>query len=149
MNVYMDHFVRLIVKIHFFARENKVHDEVFRLCHKACWCLQYWPCRGGKLLVLSFRPVDFQGAGEGILTSMQLFSPKCIALSLGSVSLELPGSPGMFLYDFHLFSTCFWLLPSFLLGNVQTASCFLTGRCTRNGNSSNTDPNNNSSVRPF
>uniref|UniRef100_A0A452S2G8 Zinc finger protein 330 n=1 Tax=Ursus americanus TaxID=9643 RepID=A0A452S2G8_URSAM len=32
-------------------RENKVHDEVFRLCHKACWCVQYWPCNGGKFLV--------------------------------------------------------------------------------------------------
>lgn len=80
MNIYMDHFVRLIVKIHFFARENKVHDEVFRLCRKACWCSQYWPCHGGKLLVISFRPVDFQGDREGILTIMQLFVPQMVLL---------------------------------------------------------------------
>uniref|UniRef100_A0A8W4F7R6 Uncharacterized protein n=1 Tax=Sus scrofa TaxID=9823 RepID=A0A8W4F7R6_PIG len=29
--------------------ENKVHDEVFRLCHKICWCLRYWPCNMGAI----------------------------------------------------------------------------------------------------
>ena len=97
MNISMDHFVRLIVKIHFFARENKVHDEVFRLCHKACWCLHYWPCHGGKLLVISFRPVDVQGDEKAFLPICSYFSPNGIALSLGSVSLELSGLSGMFL----------------------------------------------------
>uniref|UniRef100_A0A8C3XXN7 Zinc finger protein 330 n=1 Tax=Catharus ustulatus TaxID=91951 RepID=A0A8C3XXN7_CATUS len=23
-------------------RENQMHDEVFRLCYKTCWCVQYW-----------------------------------------------------------------------------------------------------------
>ena len=104
MNIYMDHFVRLIVKIHFFARENKVHDEVFRLCRKACWCLQYWPRHGGKLLVISFRPVDFQGDGEGVLTNMQLFVPKWYCFVPW---FSYSGLSGMVVYDFHLFSTCF------------------------------------------
>lgn len=28
-------------------RENQMHDEVFRLCYKTCWCVQYWTSYGG------------------------------------------------------------------------------------------------------
>lgn len=24
-----------------------MHDEVFRLCYKTCWCVQYWTGYGG------------------------------------------------------------------------------------------------------
>ncbi|XP_071664145.1 zinc finger protein 330 isoform X2 [Patagioenas fasciata] len=27
-------------------RKNQMHDEVFRLCHKTCWCVQYWTSNG-------------------------------------------------------------------------------------------------------
>ena len=69
--------------------------------------------------------------------------PNGIALSLGSVSLDyLAWLCMIFTYSPHVFD--YFLL--FLLGNVQTASFFLTGKCTRNGNSSNMDPNNHSFI---
>lgn len=29
-----------------------MHDEVFRLCYKTCWCVQYWTSNGGMYIKL-------------------------------------------------------------------------------------------------
>lgn len=40
-------FLLVVCYFLFLFRKNQMHDEVFRLCHKTCWCVQYWTGNGG------------------------------------------------------------------------------------------------------
>lgn len=142
MNTCVYYFARLIVQICFFTRENQMHDEVFRLCHKACWSIQHWPCNGGKLLVIVFYTSRFPRTRESYCDQWLFFITVIFYNYIIALLCPLVQSIWSYLdYLWHvlcmIFLYCQLVFDCFL---------FLIGKHTRNRNLLNVDLNKNSFV---